>query len=492
MDQITLQIRRVQAFVASSVVTKTKLALTAGLPITTLIGMESLDWNPRSSTLRALVRAIDKLESDAAKKKARDELRRQQEAAPDTEHDGIKGTQPGFTITQSMRERAAEGLPLFRAGQQEGTTPAGRMTVEAARKVIDPIIAKWTNAPRVVVVAAPSDLPMQAPDDARGVYHQGTVYIVASGHNSGHSGGLMRTLAHEAVAHYGLRGLLGGDGYQRFLNQMQVSMRMGNKALIEIRDDVRSRYGQLSALKEADEIAARAVELGVDQKTGEFKTGFGWLKAMFAKVAQALMAVGIECFRVQFPKGMDANEYACKVQPADKALALLDHEQASGMITTNEDYVSAAKFYASIAQSDAKPEVALKGAALLQQGLDKAAVTASMENYKLMGDCYMIGQKEDQALAAYSKASPLAANGDIDYLRAQILGSQTEWAQARDVLQKGIARGVTQKGKAYLLLGKLDLGNKDKAAAKAAFQKAAQEADTHDEAQAQLAKLGGK
>jgi DNA primase len=42
-----------------------------------------------------------------------------------------------------------------------------------------------------------------------------------------------------------------------------------------------------------------------------------------AKVAATLMAQGIECFRVQFPKGMDANEYALKVQPADKALGLL-------------------------------------------------------------------------------------------------------------------------------------------------------------------------
>jgi DNA primase catalytic core len=32
---------------------------------------------------------------------------------------------------------------------------------------------------------------------------------------------------------------------------------------------------------------------------------------------------GIEVFRVRFPHGMDANEYACKVKPADKSLALL-------------------------------------------------------------------------------------------------------------------------------------------------------------------------
>jgi DNA primase catalytic core len=41
------------------------------------------------------------------------------------------------------------------------------------------------------------------------------------------------------------------------------------------------------------------------------------------KAAERLMADGIECYRVQFPKGMDANEYALKVMPADKSLGLL-------------------------------------------------------------------------------------------------------------------------------------------------------------------------
>ena len=42
-----------------------------------------------------------------------------------------------------------------------------------------------------------------------------------------------------------------------------------------------------------------------------------------AKLAEELMEMGIECFRVQFPKGMDANEYALKTQPAAKALGVL-------------------------------------------------------------------------------------------------------------------------------------------------------------------------
>ena len=42
-----------------------------------------------------------------------------------------------------------------------------------------------------------------------------------------------------------------------------------------------------------------------------------------AALAEELLGIGIECFRVQFPKGMDANEYARKVTPAAKSLAVL-------------------------------------------------------------------------------------------------------------------------------------------------------------------------
>ncbi len=40
------------------------------------------------------------------------------------------------------------------------------------------------------------------------------------------------------------------------------------------------------------------------------------------KLASTLIAEGIDCFRINFPKGMDANQYALKVQPADKSLDL--------------------------------------------------------------------------------------------------------------------------------------------------------------------------
>lgn len=41
-----------------------------------------------------------------------------------------------------------------------------------------------------------------------------------------------------------------------------------------------------------------------------------------AALAERLTAAGLECYRVQFPRGLDANAYALKVQPAPKSLAV--------------------------------------------------------------------------------------------------------------------------------------------------------------------------
>jgi DNA primase catalytic core len=40
------------------------------------------------------------------------------------------------------------------------------------------------------------------------------------------------------------------------------------------------------------------------------------------KLAQQLLAEGLDCYRILFPKGMDANEYALKVSPAAKSLGV--------------------------------------------------------------------------------------------------------------------------------------------------------------------------
>ncbi|MCU7929139.1 MAG: toprim domain-containing protein, partial [Candidatus Thiodiazotropha sp. (ex Dulcina madagascariensis)] len=46
-------------------------------------------------------------------------------------------------------------------------------------------------------------------------------------------------------------------------------------------------------------------------------------EAAAEKLSKQLMAEGIDCYRIHFPKGMDANEYACQVKPASKSLGVV-------------------------------------------------------------------------------------------------------------------------------------------------------------------------
>ena len=46
-------------------------------------------------------------------------------------------------------------------------------------------------------------------------------------------------------------------------------------------------------------------------------------EAASEKLVKRLMAEGLDCYRIQFPKGMDANEYACQVKPAHKSLGVV-------------------------------------------------------------------------------------------------------------------------------------------------------------------------
>jgi DNA primase catalytic core len=74
------------------------------------------------------------------------------------------------------------------------------------------------------------------------------------------------------------------------------------------------------------------------------------------RLAKTLSARGIVCARIQFPKGMDANEYALKVQPAAKSLGLLIRTaEAMGGATAPKE---AAKEETVQAPPDALPSLA--------------------------------------------------------------------------------------------------------------------------------------
>ncbi len=214
-----------------------------------------------------------------------------------------KSDQTGFDITPAMREKAVEGLPMFAntmdaAAFAANFGPAKGMTVEATKKVVDRIGAKWKNGPRIIVVGTTADLPdnvrARVGKGARGVYTRDAVFVIAKNNTS--ADWVARTLAHEVIAHEGLRGLLGQEGHAKMMQRIQKGADQGVPLLVASRDYVRRAYaGQnLTKKQEADEIAAHVVEMAVDPVTGEFKPGFGWLKMVFAKIRQFLRDLGFD------------------------------------------------------------------------------------------------------------------------------------------------------------------------------------------------------
>jgi len=104
---------------------------------------------------------------------------------------------------------------------QRTETPATPMPHEKVKAIVARIMANWKNAPEVIVVRDMNDaaVPQAVRDhnneqlaggakgSPAGFYHDGKVFIVSGQVNS--AADVMTTLAHEALGHFGLRGVFG-------------------------------------------------------------------------------------------------------------------------------------------------------------------------------------------------------------------------------------------------------------------------------------------
>ncbi len=114
-----------------------------------------------------------------------------------------------------------------------------------------------------------------------------------------------------------------------------------------------------------------------------------------AKVAERLIAEGIECFRVQFPKGMEANEYALKARPAAKSLGLLIRKavclgkgaapaQAVAEPVAAKEVTTAPAAKAARAQAPAVPSLAAPAAAPVIETLPASPMPATARGLPMM------------------------------------------------------------------------------------------------------------
>lgn len=119
-----------------------------------------------------------------------------------------------------------------------------------------------------------------------------------------------------------------------------------------------------------------------------------------AKVAEAALAKDPNNAKLL----MNVVQIYMNAQEYDKALPLLERARANGQITDETTYVNMAKLYYNIAVSGKDTHTnALKAAQVVEDGMSKGVIKPSKDNYKLLGDAYLLGGETGKANAAYKK-----------------------------------------------------------------------------------------
>lgn len=174
-----------------------------------------------------------------------------------------------------------------------------------------------------------------------------------------------------------------------------------------------------------------------------------------------------------------------------QAIAVMEKARAGGKLSSESGYVNLAKMYLITAQDADDPTInAGKANQVLDEGLSKQVVKPSAGTYVLKAQAAELSDDYSKALSEYKKAQTLASNGEPSIRAARLLLSDYKYSQAKDMIEQGLAKGVSSKGSAYMMLGEAERGLKNKPATIAAMKKAAAEPDTAAKAKAWLKKAG--
>lgn len=131
----------------------------------------------------------------------------------------------------------------------------------------------------------------------------------------------------------------------------------------------------------------------------------------------------------------------------EAALQELSKAKAQGMFDSASDYDRLAKLYAMADQPK-------QAADIIREGLDKGIMESDYETWKLLGDVCTQAEDDKCAIDAYTKAAPLAQDGNIYYQLGYVLFYSDNAAKAVEALTHAIDKGqLRQEGEAYLLRG---------------------------------------
>lgn len=199
--------------------------LDAYLPPDERTGMSNFDAQKSAETIKEKLRNKDLFTFDRsiALRQLDDQIAQLEQEAkkPSSAEFDVSEVEPGeaASIERTAGDQAVgDATGDIRFKRSTGTTSIGK---QAVQDVIDAIKARWKNAPEVVVAADMNDpaVPQEVRDynqkqlkagakgSPQGFFYKGKAYIIADKISSVKEA--MEALMHEALGHYGLRGVFG-------------------------------------------------------------------------------------------------------------------------------------------------------------------------------------------------------------------------------------------------------------------------------------------
>ncbi len=188
-----------------------------------------------------------------------------------------------------------------------------------------------------------------------------------------------------------------------------------------------------------------------------------------------------------------------ELEQGDKAIAVLEGAKARGLLTEAADLRQLYQLYNYI-------ERPVDAARTINEGIAAGVLKEDFDTLKGLGDSWVISAQEaadesaeqkdgfSNAIEAYGRAAKLAKDGEMDFIRGQLLVQEKEqFAEGKKALEAALARGsLKREGEAYILLGnaEAELGNQP--AAIAAYQKARGYPNTKAMAESWLKSMGNR
>lgn len=233
---------------------------------------------------------------------------------------------PGSKVKSEPAAKVEDvgNIPLFSRSSQPGSE-AGSLSSEQLERLYQHLTQNLKNAPPLSVVRLPVELPFEAPADARGVHHRGTIYLVADNITSAQDA--RDVIAHEMIGHFGLTGFFGREldavlgvihGANPRVRMLAAKWRRENADLIA---DWEAEYGMTDA-----QVQARSTEEALATMAERGDALNGWRR--LAAVLQTLL------------RNMGAKSWANALEAKTNAEALLALKKADmfvrrGMVRGN-------------------------------------------------------------------------------------------------------------------------------------------------------------